>query len=120
MKSNEYKDKLISLIGKEVSGHIDRLLGSHHPHHKNILYTVNYGYIFDLIAPDGEEQDAYYLGVNPPIKEFAGIVIAIVERIDDKEDKLIVVPKGMNFTDEEIEEQIYFQEQYFKHRIRRA
>jgi inorganic pyrophosphatase len=41
---------------------------------------VNYGYIDGIIAPDGEEQDAYVLGINEPIKEFTGTVIAIIHR----------------------------------------
>ena len=51
------------------------------------------------------------------MKEFKGVVIAIIERIDDIEDKLVVAPIGLEFTNEEIEEVIKFQEQYFKHKI---
>lgn len=48
----------------------------------------------------------------------AGIVIAIIHRYDDVEEKWVVVPKGMMFTKEEIKENVYFQEQYFKSEIR--
>lgn len=114
---DKYKEKLKSLLGQEVSGVIDRPIGSKHPDHDNIIYKVNYGYINELIAPDGEEQDAYFLGINKPMKEFKGVVIAIIERIDDTEDKLVVAPIGLEFANEEIEEAIKFQEQYFKHKI---
>ena len=118
MESNDkYKEKVRGLIGQEVSGLIDRPLGSRHPKHDDLIYEVNYGYINDLIAPDGENQDAYVLGVDTPMKEFKGVVIAVIERSDDIEDKLIVAPKGVDFTDEEIEEAVRFQEQYFSHRI---
>jgi len=34
------------------------------------VYCVNYGYIPETTAPDGEEIDAYVLGVFDPIEEF--------------------------------------------------
>ena len=51
------------------------------------------------------------------METFKGTVIAIVERKDDVEDKLIVVPTGLDFTDEEIEDMIQFQESFFNHSI---
>ena len=107
------------MIGKIVKVTIDRPLGSTHPKHKNIVYPINYGYIDGIIAPDGEEQDAYVLGVNYAVKEFSGRVIAIIHRFDDVEEKWVVAPNGMNFSDEEIENQVHFQEQYFNHIIKR-
>ena len=49
------------VIGQTVRVVVERPLGSTHPNHKNIVYPVNYGYIEGIIAPDGEEQDAYIL-----------------------------------------------------------
>lgn len=114
---DKYKEKLKALIGQEVSGVIDRPIGSKHPKHDDIIYEVNYGYINELIAPDGEKQDVYLLGINKPMKEFKGVVIAIIERTNDIEDKLVVAPIGLELTDEEIEEAVRFQEQYFEHKI---
>ena len=105
------------MIGQVVKVIIDRPLGSYHPKHKDIVYSVNYGYIEGIIAPDGEEQDAYILGVNTAIKEFTGRVIAIIHRYDDIEEKWVVAPDGVDFSEEEIREQVNFQEQYFKYSI---
>lgn len=105
------------MIGKIVTVIVDRPLGSYHPQHKNLYYPINYGYIPDVIAQDGEEQDAYVLGVEEPIKEFVGRVIAIVHRKDDVEDKWVVAPKNRNFTKEEIEKAIEFQEKFFNSTI---
>ena len=107
------RNKLKQLIGKEITIYIDRPIGSVHPSHKDIIYEVNYGYITSLIALDNEYQDAYVLGVNYPIKEFKGEVKAIIHRINDNEDKLIVAPFNLNFEIDEIKKLINFQEKYF-------
>ena len=106
------------MLGKFVKVIVDRPLGTYHPKHKDIYYSVNYGYIEGVIAADGEEQDAYVLGVNEPVKEFNGKVIAIIHRIDDIEEKWVVVPVGASFTKDEIMKQVNFQERFFKIEIR--
>lgn len=88
-------------------------MGSYHPKHPDIYYPVNYGYIEGIMAPDGEEQDAYILGVDVSVAHFTGKVIAILHRRDDVEDKWVVAPEGMALSREEIEKQVHFQEQYF-------
>ena len=105
------------MIGKIVTVTIDRPMGSFHPKHNDIFYPINYGYIEGIMAPDGEEQDAYILGVNKPVEKFTGKVIAIIHRLDDVEDKWVVCPENMNFSKEEIAEQIKFQEQFFQTEI---
>lgn len=105
------------MLGKKVKVIIDRPLGTYHPKHKDIFYSVNYGYIEGIIALDGEEQDAYVLGVNEPISEFTGEIIAIIKRLDDVEEKWVVAPENMTFTKEEIMKQVEFQEKYFKTEI---
>ena len=101
------------MIGNIVKVIVDRPLGSVHPKHNNLIYNVNYGYIPEVFALDGEEQDAYILGVNEPVTEFVGKVIAIIHRLNDIEDKLVVAPEGKSFTKEEIANLIAFQEKFF-------
>ena len=105
------------MIGKTVKVILDRPLGSFHPKHKDLYYQVNYGYVPDIIGGDGEEQDAYVLGVDTPLKEFCGKVIAVIHRLNDVEDKWVAAPAGMSFTKEEILQEVKFQEQYFKMEI---
>ena len=69
------------------------------------------------MASDGEEQDAYILGVNKPVEEFTGKVIAIIHRLNDVEDKWVVVPEDKLYSKEQIEEQVKFQEKYFEYEI---
>ena len=106
------------MIASTVRVIVDRPLGSVHPKHKDIVYAVYYGYIPGVMAADGEEQDAYILGVKEPLEEFEGRVIAIVHRFDDVEEKWVVAPENVTFTKEEIAAQVAFQEQYFHTEIR--
>lgn len=99
-------------LGKEVKVVIDRPLGSRHPKH-GFVYEVNYGFIKGVKAPDGEDLDAYFLGINEPIKKQNGLCIAIAHRKDNDDDKLIVVLKGINLENEQIMELIDFQEKWF-------
>ena len=101
------------MIGKTVTVVVDRPLGSRHPKYEDIVYPVNYGYIPGIIAPDGEEQDAYILGVSQPVAAFQGRVIAIIHRSDDVEQKWVVAPEDVSFTKEEIMARVAFQEQDF-------
>lgn len=94
---------------------VDRPLGSFHPKYKNLYYPLNYGYIQNIIAPDNEPQDAYILGVEEPVLEFEGELIAIIHRLDDIEDKWVVENKF--YTIEEIKQATSFQEKYFKTKI---
>ena len=106
------------MLGKVVKVVVDRPLGTYHPKYKDLFYSVNYGYVEGIFAADGEEQDAYILGVNEPIKEFTGKIIAVIHRFDDVEEKLVVVPSDVSLTKEEIMRQVYFQERFFKIEIR--
>ena len=56
--------------------------------------------------------------VNEAVKEFTGKIIAVVHRLDDVEEKWVVAPENLSFSEKEIMEQIKFQEQYFKSEIR--
>ena len=105
-----------TFLGQEVEVTFDRPLGSRHPKH-DYVYEVNYGYIEGVMAPDGEDLDVYYLGVAEPLQKATGTVIAIVHRADNDDDKLVVVPAGTTFLDEEILKQVHFQEQWFKSEI---
>lgn len=95
---------------------MDRPLGTKHPKW-GFVYEVNYGYIEGVPAPDGDDLDAYYLGVDEPLDKAEGVCIAIVHRFDDDDDKLVVVPEGLELTDDQIRKLTHFQEFYFKSEI---
>ena len=97
----------------KVTVTIDRTLGSVHPSHPDIVYTVNYGYVEGIIAPDGEEQDVYVLGVDKPVKTFTGRIIAVIHRNDDIEEKWVAAPDVVSLTPDQIMEKVSFVEKYF-------
>jgi inorganic pyrophosphatase len=91
-------------------------LGTRHPKW-GYVYETNYGFIPDTISGDGEELDAYVLGVDMPMDIFTGKCVAIMHRTDDDDDKLIVIPENIQITDKEIDEQTKYQEKWFKYII---
>lgn len=100
-------------LGKEVLVKIDRQLGTRHPKH-GFMYMLNYGFIPNTVSGDGEELDAYLLGVFEPVEEYTGEVIAIVHRTNDDDDKLIVAPKDKTYSDDAIKALTEFQERFFE------
>ena len=111
MESLEYLNKLVDVK-------IDRPLGSKHPKHW-FDYTINYWFIPDTVSWDLEELDAYVLWVLEPIEIFRWRCIAIIHRTNDDDDKLIVVPDWIDFSDDEIRSQTNFQERFFESVIMR-
>ena len=103
-------------LNKDVKVVMDRKMGSKHPKH-DFIYPVNYGFVPNTISGDGEELDCYVLGVFEPVEEFTGKCIAIISRTNDNDDKLIVVPNGKNYSDDQIEALTEFQERFFDHKI---
>lgn len=106
-----------SYLGKVVTVIVDRPLGSFHPDHKELYYPINYGYVENIIAGDGEEQDAYIIGIDKPVFSFTGRVIAIINRLNDNEDKWVVAPDGTFFSKNFIKDTVYFQEKFFDSEI---
>ncbi len=102
-----------SYIGKTITAKIDRQMGAKHPQY-GFIYPINYGYIQNTISGDGEELDCYVLGVFEPIESFTGKCIAVIHRLNDNEDKLVLVPKNKKYTNDEIRVLTEFQERFFE------
>jgi len=100
-------------LGQTVQVKMDRPLGTIHPKH-GFIYEVNYGYIPGTRSGDGEEREGDVLGVHKPLDTFEGEVIAIIHRTNDNDDKLVVMERGRNYTDEQIRALTEFQEQWFE------
>lgn len=103
-------------LNKTVTVKIDHPMGSHHPKH-GFIYPINYGFIPDTISGDGEELDAYLLGVFEPVETYTGKVIAIIHRTNDDDDKLIIAPEDKTYTPDQIRALTEFQERFFKSEI---
>ena len=111
-------DAFISACGdagarREVHVTVDRPLGTRHPRFPATVYSVNYGYIDGVIGGDGESQDAYVLGVDTPLSDFSGELIAVIYRDGDNETKWVVAPTGSHYSPEQIRAAVDFQEKHF-------
>lgn len=102
-------------LGRRVHVVIDRPLGSVHPN-GSFSYELNYGFVPGYISPDGEDLDAYVVGVAQPLVDFDGVVIGVVLREDDDEDKLIV-SGGERFPATALQTAVAFQERFFTSQI---
>lgn len=107
----------IAFLGKLVKVIIDRPIKSRHPKF-GYVYELNYGFIPNTLANDGMEVDAYVIGEENPLKEFEGIVKAIIIRENDVENKLIVTHPDYGLTITEVKQKTFFQEQFFDIKIR--
>lgn len=101
------------LLGRRLTIVIDRPYGTPHPSHPDLRYSLNYGFVPGIPAPDGENMDAYIYGVQKPMRRFTGTVIAAIHRRNDMEDKLVVAPSGTIAYEPQIREAVRFQEQFF-------
>lgn len=108
------KNKAITYIGKIVNVKVDRPIGSTHPQYEDHIYLLNYGFVPNTQSGDGEELDCYILGEYKPLKEYKGKCIAVIHRLNDDDDKLIIVPNNKTYSDDEIRVLTHFQEQYYE------
>ncbi len=103
---------MLDYLGKTVKVTMDRPLGSKHPEY-DLIYPINYGYINGTVSGDGEEIDVYVLGEFEPLSEYEGVVIAVIRRSDDNEDKLVAAKQLNSYSKEQIVALTEFQERYF-------
>ena len=118
--SQSRKDSLramTALIGKAVTVRVDRPLGCCHPDFPDLRYEVNYGFLPGTQAPDGEAIDAYVVGIGEPLESFEGRCIAVIHRLDDVEDKLVIAPFDAIVDPDAIRAATRFQERRFRTKL---
>ncbi|NYT92306.1 inorganic pyrophosphatase [Salinispora sp. H7-4] len=96
-------------LGVPVRVVVDRPLGSAHPR-AGFRYELNYGYLPGVTAPDGDNLDAYLVGVDTPVAEAEGVCVAVVHRLYEDDDKLVVLVAGDEPDDARLRELVHFQE----------
>lgn len=111
------REDYADVLGRPVHCVMDRPLGSAHPRYPDMIYPVNYGYVPGLLAGDNAEQDVYVLGPTEPLKEFTGVIIAVIHRFDDCEDKWVAAEQIGLYTESEIRAILDFQEKYYTSEI---
>lgn len=109
--------KYSHILGKRVTITIDRPLGSKHPNYPDHYYPINYGYVEGIMGGDGDEQDVYLLGVDIPVASYQAVIIAVIHRHDDVEEKWVAAPADLSFSRDDIQRLTNFQEQFFDSEI---
>lgn len=71
---------------------------------------VNVGYSREWLEETGQRQTVYLMGVQEPVQEFTGTVIAVIKR-ENAPDKLVAAPPGMVFYEPEIAHILRHQEE---------
>ena len=105
-----YSKVVKSFIGKKIKVVVDRPIGFSHD---GLEYPINYGYTEELTSLDGQFQDVYILGTNEPLQDCYGVVIAVVNRENDIEDKLVVSLSDEKYDEKTINDYVNFQEKFF-------
>ena len=92
-------------------------LGSSPENNPSMIFPVNYGYVEGVCDEEGGRQEVYLLGVDVPVEEYAGVVIAKIHRDNNTKTLWIAAPENIHFNRQQIEEMIHFQEQYYDYEI---
>ncbi|MBI5410284.1 MAG: hypothetical protein HZA14_13055 [Nitrospirae bacterium] len=102
----------LSMIRREaerkVVVFVDKPMGSKHPRF-GWTYPINCGYVRRACTIHGDTLSVYILGVDRPINIFSGKAIAVVYRRTETTYRLVVAPDGIDFSDNEIEKAIEFE-----------
>ena len=114
MKRLIFQERLNEYLGQTVEVVIDKPINYIED---DMTYIQNYGHLLNLKTPDNKFQEAYVIGIDKPIKSFNGKVIAIINRINEGEDKLVVCDESKSFNKDEILEMVNFLEKNFKSKI---
>ena len=61
----------------------------------------------------GGSGEVFIHGVDVAVDEYIGELIAVARRRDDPETVWIIAPENISYTIQQIEEMIYFEEQYY-------
>lgn len=88
-------------------------IGSISEHDPSMIYPVNFGYAYGITCNYSGEQEVYLIGVDVPVEEYTGVVIAKVHRNNDTKTLWVVAPENIHYNRQQIEEMIYFQEKHY-------
>ena len=100
------------MLGKYCRVSVSRPMGTADTAY-GFIYPVNFGYATGKKVKLPEHTGAFIVGINHPVKEFDGRIIAILTNLKTQEKTLIVSPKSKRFIVHELEAQFAFLRQYF-------
>ena len=100
------------MLGKYCRVSVSRPIGAIDTAY-GFCYPVNFGYATGKRVQLPEHTGAFILGINHPVREFEGRIIAVLTNAQTGEKTLVVSPKSKRFIVHEIEQQLSFLKEYF-------
>ncbi|MCR4926216.1 MAG: NUDIX domain-containing protein [Clostridiales bacterium] len=100
------------MLGKYAKVKVTRPIKSFHPKY-GFEYELNYGFVEGVTNISGTKQGAYIMGIDHPVREFDGRIIAIIKRNNMKGVEWVVAPKSKKFIVNDIKKAIDFAESYY-------
>lgn len=110
-------EKLENLIGSNISMNNYDNTNNVTFESNNISYNINYGTINEYNASTGRLQEAYIISLDGEDNLYEGRVVAVLNRKNGYDDKIVVATIDKEFTNEEIEEIIKKKENNVKYKI---
>ena len=104
------------MLGKYCRVSVSRPIGTVDTAH-GFCYPVNFGYATGKRVQLPEHTGAYILGINHPVREFEGRIIAVLNNNQTGEKTLVVSPKSKRFIVHEIENKLSFLNEYFDYSL---
>ena len=97
------------MLGKFIRIRITNPIGSQN-RQLGYTYKLNYGTLEGRRQFDNRFCGAYVIGINHPVRNFDGRVIAVIRRNNEKKSILVVAPKSTRYIVHQIEDAIEFAE----------
>lgn len=102
-------------LGKIVDVIIDSPIGTINPKY-GFIYSTNFGHVFNTVNGDKMGLDCYLLGEFGMMDRILGKCIALIKR-GTNDYKLVVVPLGKKYDENQIQALTEYQERFFKSKV---
>ncbi len=96
------------ILGKTADITIDRKAGSRNIRHKNMMYSVNIGYLAAEKDKGSRRHLVYIIGAENTSDTFEGMILATIKRRDTNSILLVAAPLGKYFYEPQIRECLHF------------
>lgn len=105
------------MLGQMITVRVDHPLGSYNTE-QGYQYALNCGTVIGGLSKTDAIAEVYIMGIQHPVREFEGRLIATIKRKGDSKLRLIAAPKSRRYIVNEIHDAIAFSEQFCDYSLR--